>query len=227
MTRRTENHSGFTLIELLVVVAIIAVLVGILLPSLSTARKTSRQVECGTRLSEMYKMTVMYINDGRGLPRLNNDSGEGSWQYNYLIWDGEDYRQCWGPLANPAHHYITDIDSLMCPVQTNEGHSNSGNPNPWPPQKTKDTNSSYARRYGLTGKMFSDFKHPIAFAADIFHVPDVVRSGHEDRVNAVFTDGHTTVIQDRILLENDLATPFDPIDNPVVAEIWQTLDRNP
>ena len=227
MTGRTENKSAFTLIELLVVVAIIAVLVGILLPSLTDARKVSRQVACGTRLSEMYKMTVMYLGDGRGLPPLNNDSGEGAWQYNYLIWDGEDYDQCWGPLAKPAHHYITDIESLMCPEQTNEGHINSGGPNPWPPKDLEDTNSSYARRYGLTRKRFSDFKLPIAFAADIFHIPEVVRTAHEDSVSVVFTDGHATLVRDPILLENDLATPFDPLDNPIVAEIWQTLDRNP
>ncbi len=54
------RRKGFTLIELLVVIAIIALLVSILLPSLSKAREMARQTVCGTRLSGIGKAFGIY-----------------------------------------------------------------------------------------------------------------------------------------------------------------------
>ena len=51
---------GFTLIELLVVVAIIALLISILLPSLSRARELSKRLVCAANLSGMGKSCKIY-----------------------------------------------------------------------------------------------------------------------------------------------------------------------
>ncbi|MCA9244503.1 MAG: prepilin-type N-terminal cleavage/methylation domain-containing protein, partial [Phycisphaerales bacterium] len=59
-TVRSVDRSGFTLIELLVVVAIIALLISILLPSMIGARKQARQVICLTHQAEMGKAALMY-----------------------------------------------------------------------------------------------------------------------------------------------------------------------
>ena len=67
--------TGFTLIELLVVVAILALLMSILLPSLSCAREAARKVVCGTTLNGFGKSLVLYQTDNEDwIPGVNTSS---------------------------------------------------------------------------------------------------------------------------------------------------------
>ena len=55
-----KRKKSFTLIELLVVVAIIAVLVAILLPSLARARETARGLTCQNNIRQLSLANVQY-----------------------------------------------------------------------------------------------------------------------------------------------------------------------
>jgi prepilin-type N-terminal cleavage/methylation domain-containing protein len=77
MHRRHRPHrtrSGFTLIELLVSISIIALLIGILIPTLGAARDSARSLRCGTNLNQIGVAITMYLPEHReSLPQVRID----------------------------------------------------------------------------------------------------------------------------------------------------------
>lgn len=63
VTRRHNSSSAFTLVELLVVVAIIALLLSILLPSLASAREQAKRTKCLANLKDIGSASVIYATD--------------------------------------------------------------------------------------------------------------------------------------------------------------------
>jgi len=63
-----RKRAAFTLIELLVVVAIIALLIAILLPSLNAARAQARTTLCASRIGHLVKAVLLYADDYSEMP---------------------------------------------------------------------------------------------------------------------------------------------------------------
>lgn len=114
-TTRAQRMHGFTLIELLVVVAIIALLIGILLPTLSGARESARTVACKSHLRQLAIASLTHAADHKG-------------EYCTGAWDARD-TSSWGPLESKGWiadfvngEYALPGRSLCpsCPAQTTQ-----------------------------------------------------------------------------------------------------------
>jgi len=78
---------GFTLVELLVVIGIIAVLIGILLPSLSKARQAAARTKCLSNIRQLAMGVVMYTQENNGFfPWVGNNGPNGTFAKNDWIW---------------------------------------------------------------------------------------------------------------------------------------------
>lgn len=88
--RKSFTVNMFSLVELLVVIAIIGILASMLLPALSKARETARNITCTSQLKSLGLIFNMYSNDYNNYlvpPRYNRPSGIGGMWAQLLVSD--------------------------------------------------------------------------------------------------------------------------------------------
>jgi prepilin-type N-terminal cleavage/methylation domain-containing protein/prepilin-type processing-associated H-X9-DG protein len=163
--RKCRNHKGFTLVELLVVIAIIAVLIALLLPSLSKAREAARGVTCLSNLRQCGLALKLYSLEARGqIPAAINyrmKSGPGlqnaPWALSLLRPYPQPIGNQWDDLPGG---YLKNRMVLLCPSTRTYTDTAGMDPKSW---DYRDMNRSYGM-YGMSKavwKIGDDAEHNV------------------------------------------------------------------
>jgi len=111
-----RKQDAFTLIELLVVIAIIALLMGILIPTLSKAREQAKNVVCTAHMKGLGVALRMYVDDYDGKTHTTPNQGlwDNAWERPAVVkkYGPNDGYAYWGISYEP---YAKNKKVFRCP----------------------------------------------------------------------------------------------------------------
>jgi len=221
---QSSIRDGFTLIELLVVIAVIALLMGILLPSLRKAREVARMIACSSNQRQVVFALASYAHDNESrLPPNSAAVGANSWHRpNDLNWM-QDYWSLGRRLTDAEmaavkdrYHYVgrylgqilTEGEVFNCPLSAIRDRD------PWPPYGP--TAGTYGEFYQSGRYAFLPCTYALLWNYEGYNPPRNSGARPFDAPNTL-ADKNTLVIQDSLMyLESNPEVSWFP--NPADAQ---------
>ncbi|MBI2194077.1 MAG: type II secretion system protein [Planctomycetes bacterium] len=168
-----KPRPAFTLIELLVVVAIIAILVGMLIPALARAREEARKMKCRSALHNMGTAMAQYV-DMFGKGRFYSWPGTQAPIFNGAQWIASLY---WSNLLAEREQYV-------CPSSADDNDNGGELGRKF--TALRDIDVSYAGRNGLIGVIVDKMESNTTMMCD----DSDGTQNHDEGVNLMFFDAH-------------------------------------
>ncbi len=234
-----RRRHAFTLVELLVVIGIIALLVGILLPSLAKAREAAQRAACLSNLRQVHLSVFYYGQQNKDQVPLGYRGDVNEKQFNSMIYSGTI-----SPPRLVLFGYLYAAEMMktpqvfFCPSEKDPRASLGTAANPWPPGSiaTQNVFCGYGARpekaipddpaawSSDTLPRMLKFKNKAIFS-DIVSTPDKLKTRHKTGVNVLYGDGSANWIPLSVF-EYDLkqCPVLAPAANDWQDWIWKEFD---
>jgi prepilin-type N-terminal cleavage/methylation domain-containing protein/prepilin-type processing-associated H-X9-DG protein len=206
-----RKSRGFTLVELLVVIGIIAILIGILLPSLLRARAASRSVACKSNLRQLVLATTMFAQEHQGfLPKAQNNGSATMKGWNTRVGKSWEFSEPFWAWEHVLLKYMKGNKAVFgCPADIDSRTRYTANDtmaNPPVSDPTYD-NIPASYRYNWSNEIYD---LALAYDARMFVSPKLTQIRPADRA-IIFLDGASGA-KDQIPYQDAFQPDYNHVD---------------